>query len=444
MKNRIYIVLTALLICGAAHAVTEGLQSVTSTDANGNHVTATLVSGTTYTLTPSPAEGYEFSRWMDGNTDNPRTVTPTDDIEYKALFLYKSAVFSTQGSVDVSIVSAADETFQLTITTGECGTFSKWSNNATTKTIDYSAADGLVYPQYSDLDLIREETPTAQGYIRVEEQLCGFRLTAMPESGSRFVCWMDNNSTNPVREIGYTDDQEYQAKFASTFDLTLNDNEDNSSKLADADGYTAENVYTNRTLVSASYNTIVLPFSLTSAQVATAFGKCTIQEFTGTSFENDNQTLVLEFVETDHIEAGVPYLIQPASDVANAQFAEVMISKDMVNATDTYADFKGIYSPAYICEQGVENKNVLFVGAANSLYWPSATSGQMKGMRGYFELKDSAPSLSQARFSFVRQNLTDMAEVDAEQKGAYKQIVDGKLVIVRDGVQYSAEGQKIK
>ncbi len=42
--------------------------------------------GTTVTLTATPAEGYEFVKWSDDNTDNPRTITVIGHATYTALF----------------------------------------------------------------------------------------------------------------------------------------------------------------------------------------------------------------------------------------------------------------------------------------------------------------------------------------------------------------------
>lgn len=226
-------------------------------------------------------------------------------------------------------------------------------------------------------------------------------------------------------------------------EITLDENSDNSTTLVTNDGKVA-NVTIKRSLSSASYNTLVLPFDLTAEQIKDKFGTCTIQEFTGTSLENEGQTIVFEFTKTNQMKAGVPYLIQPTSDVTSDSYFEgVTIDKELKKAAFDYATFEGIYSPAYICEQGVENQNVLFVGAENSLYWPSATSGKMKGMRAYFELLDGAPALVHARFSFVRQQPTELPTTKKQQIGSSKKLIKGRLVIVRDDLQYSVDGQLI-
>jgi uncharacterized repeat protein (TIGR02543 family) len=42
--------------------------------------------GTSITLTASPAVGYKFEKWSDGNTQNPRVITVTGDATYEAQF----------------------------------------------------------------------------------------------------------------------------------------------------------------------------------------------------------------------------------------------------------------------------------------------------------------------------------------------------------------------
>ena len=42
--------------------------------------------GESVTITATPNDGYTFSQWSDGNTDNPRTLTVTEDIELAAEF----------------------------------------------------------------------------------------------------------------------------------------------------------------------------------------------------------------------------------------------------------------------------------------------------------------------------------------------------------------------
>ena len=63
-------------------------QYTITTSATNGTVTGggTYNEGTVIQLTATPNECYEFTRWSDGNTDNPRTVTVTGNATYTAEF----------------------------------------------------------------------------------------------------------------------------------------------------------------------------------------------------------------------------------------------------------------------------------------------------------------------------------------------------------------------
>ena len=60
-----------------------------------------LAYGDSVTLTATPAAGYKFVKWSDGNTDNPRTVTITEDLAL-------SAVFEIATAIDESVADAVN------------------------------------------------------------------------------------------------------------------------------------------------------------------------------------------------------------------------------------------------------------------------------------------------------------------------------------------------
>lgn len=200
-------------------AVEEGLQSIVPTNAVGGRIVATLVSGSTYSLEAQAEEGYTFIRWLDGLTDNPRVETFLEedarqhDFEFKALFALDRAVKTTQGVVTISTVSAADETFTLTVQPGSCATFKEWSSGEDEESISYAPSDGVVYPTYNEWNLLYENTPATYGYIEVIDDVCGFTLRAIANDGYHFAYWEDDASEGAVRQVDYTNDSEYAAHF---------------------------------------------------------------------------------------------------------------------------------------------------------------------------------------------------------------------------------------
>lgn len=62
-----------------------------------------VVHGTTVEITATPNYGYKFVSWDDGVTDNPRTVTVTDALHYKAIFEKKD--FGVNVDIDLEVQS---------------------------------------------------------------------------------------------------------------------------------------------------------------------------------------------------------------------------------------------------------------------------------------------------------------------------------------------------
>jgi hypothetical protein len=62
--------------------------------------------GVKVTLTAEPIEGFEFVEWTDGNTDNPRTLTLTENIEVYARF--QMAQGGTPVDLETSKISSAN------------------------------------------------------------------------------------------------------------------------------------------------------------------------------------------------------------------------------------------------------------------------------------------------------------------------------------------------
>jgi uncharacterized repeat protein (TIGR02543 family) len=224
-------------------------------------------------------------------------------------------------------------------------------------------------------------------------------------------------------------------------DLTLNDNANNNSLLAIYDGEST-NVYLTRSLISASYNTICLPFAMTADQVASAFGaNCDIEELTRASYADGN--LKLFFTKRTAIEAGKPYLIQPQDDVANPEIAGVTIDNTPRPSVFDGVTFTGVFSPTVLAD----SESLLFLGTSNTLYMSSG--GTMKGLRGYFELTtpgSQAAARRSARIILHEESATGLenTEYRVQNTDTQKILREGKLLIIRDGKTYNAQGALMK
>ena len=83
-----------LLMNAASNPPTQYTVTVASNNDNWGTVTGggTYSEGTTIQLIATPANGYRFDRWNDGNTDNPRTVTVTANVTYIATFVSSEGI----------------------------------------------------------------------------------------------------------------------------------------------------------------------------------------------------------------------------------------------------------------------------------------------------------------------------------------------------------------
>ena len=195
-----------------------------------------------------------------------------------------------------------------------------------------------------------------------------------------------------------------------------------------------------RSLTSSQFNTFCLPFALSNAQLEEIFGAgYDLEEFV--SSEIVGEELVLSFNKVTSLEAGKPYLLQPSVDVANPAFEGVTITAiaPVDQEDDTYISFHGVFNPT---ELTGDNKNLLFLGAGNELFWPAAT-GNLKGFRAYFEVKGDAKKAKAARI-VKKEDQTQAIDNIENPNPAQKRIFNGQLVIEKNGTFYNAQGQIVK
>ncbi|MBQ7698682.1 MAG: fibronectin type III domain-containing protein [Paludibacteraceae bacterium] len=223
--------------------------------------------------------------------------------------------------------------------------------------------------------------------------------------------------------------------------LDLTEAASNATYLSLANGHTVD-VNLSRSFTSASYNTICLPFALTNTQLKSIFGSpYDLEEFDSSAL--DGEELVLTFNKVTSLTAGKPYLIQPAANVANPSFAGVTISttSPVDQTSDTYISFHGVFNPTSL-EGG--NKNLLFLGAANELFYPAATDN-INGFRAYFEVKGSAQKVAKrARIANGTNTATGISDVQRDEVQCTKILRDGQIVIIRQGAEYNAQGIRTK
>lgn len=111
--------------------------------------------GNSATITATPAVGYHFVRWNDLNTDNPRTITPTEDVTYTAFFAINqyTVIFQNYDGTELqkeildhgTAVTYKGEIPQKPATAQYTYTFSGWSPN-----VEYTATADATYTAQFD------------------------------------------------------------------------------------------------------------------------------------------------------------------------------------------------------------------------------------------------------------------------------------------------------
>jgi len=105
----------------------------------------------------------------------------------------------------------------------------------------------------------------------------------------------------------------------------------------------------------------------------------TLKTLASSDYDADNGTLTLTFADATAIEGGRPYLVKwttTGADITDPVFNSVTINGTMGGcAGSMYVDFMGTFSPVTLA---ANDKSMLYVGADNTLYYPSATGKPLR------------------------------------------------------------------
>ena len=137
--------------------------------------------GTEITLTATANEGYRFTQWSDGNTDNPRIVTVTENKTYTAEFevevfgVYAAAAVPSMGGVEVILNAKPIEGL----------VFDHWSDGNTENPRTLTLTEDIeLYAYFKVADATNVETSkissaniyTTNGTLHVEGATDGYHI----------------------------------------------------------------------------------------------------------------------------------------------------------------------------------------------------------------------------------------------------------------------------
>lgn len=208
----------------------------------------TYAYGATAILTATPNANYTFMQWSDGNTQNPRMVTVTQNATYTALFVTEGGQMYTLtvepssvflGQTFGSGVYPAGSAVEISAYPTPYSAFTQWNdgNTENPRTVivngDATYIAQFVSLQHYEITVVSADPTMGEAYgggNYVEGSV--IEISALAYEGYQFSQWSDGNTSNP-RSVTVTGNATYTAQFVSssvvTYTLTLICNTDEGS-----------------------------------------------------------------------------------------------------------------------------------------------------------------------------------------------------------------------
>ncbi len=225
--------------------------------------------------------GYSFSHWSDNNTQNPRTLTVTQDTALIAYFTqttpqqwYNFAVIpedTTKGTVQVFAQPSQASPQATFIALPKSGyDFSHWSDNNTQNPRSITVTQDTIMVAYFTqqtqqwYNFIAVSEDNTKGTVQIVTQPTQASpqatIIALPNTGYTFARWSDGNTQNP-RTLTVTQDTVLIAYFASNQSIAEAENDIISIRTANGhillEGVGNERVYVSDVLGRVIYNATV-------------------------------------------------------------------------------------------------------------------------------------------------------------------------------------------
>ena len=215
--------------------------------------------------------GYSFSHWNDGNTQNPRIITVTQDTVITAYFVDLYNVSVRANDTSMGTVSGGGNFAYLTHDTIEASanygySFSHWNDGDTTNPRAFTVTQDTNFiayfsSNYYNITVSSEDTAkgSASGSGRFT-YLSQDTLIATPNNRFVFTRWSDGNTDNP-RILTITQDTTLIAYFTSNQGIDEAENENVTISTANGyillEGVSNERVYVSDVLGRVVYNATV-------------------------------------------------------------------------------------------------------------------------------------------------------------------------------------------
>lgn len=210
--------------------------------------------------------------------------------------------------------------------------------------------------------------------------------------------------------------------------ITLDENSTELPEIA-----SNQNVIVKRTINANEWSTICLPFAMTADQVKAAFGDdVKLADFTGYDFDDEAQSITINFSSISSIDANHPCIIKVTSAISEFSVNGVDIDPEEtpeINLGDK-RNYKKIVGTNVADFDFYNNaKSTPIYLSANKFWYASESTKHMKAFRAYFDLKDELDNF-------------DVAGVKMNLDGIVTNINGLNIINTIEGV-YTMDGKKM-
>ena len=267
-----------------------------------------------------------------------------------------------------------------------------------------------------------------------------------------FTAWLEG-ATGNVQIVDYIlldEENEAMTVTLCEYNAKTNNAKTYNAKTYNAKTYNAKNcnIKMRRALKKDNWNTICLPYSLTSDEISSLFGSGTkVETFSDLEYNSETNSYTMKFSAATEITAGTPYLIKPSKDVSDNIYeikdrtitctSETYVpTGTSQTANNTTLTMQGEYNKRMITPFDVTESENIYVINGDKIYHVNSDV-EMKGFHCYFVAKESTTGPSEggsgAQGSSMFSNAkvihsdgtsTDLRLIDAEATGDTDAVYD--------------------
>lgn len=194
---------------------------------------------------------------------------------------------------------------------------------------------------------------------------------------------------------------------------------------------TYPSVKITRTLTANKWATAVYPFAVSGVDNIAVLDSY------------NSETGIIGFATATESKANEPFLMRSTEGTTEISLSNVAVAATAAEpvVTKNEATLKGVYASGKVPVS--EDDNVRYVVSSNQLYKVDSDVN-IKPFRAYFEFIGNNEARPVLRFDDTTAiNAIEAAEAESGDLKDGKYIIDNKVVIVKNGVKYGANGQKL-